>query len=364
MLSLDQLRGMVFPAQDWVIEDLIPRGSLTGIFGREKIGKSLLMSHMAISIASDQSFLDCAATPGPVIMFPVEESLREVRARLDTLAGSHSPPVFVYPIGGEFEQDARLDRFESWSMVEEAIETTEASVAFFDPLREMHALAENDSDAMSPLLRPMRQFAHDSNTSIVFAHHASKGGGSRGSTAIAAACDQTIELVSLTEGDDPTSTRLKISVAGRYGPKRILYARLGDDLRWSLIDGPTIVESTSSRQRVLGTICASPDPLTAKQIAERLEMKLKTTQNLISELLNQNPTRIAAIGTGTTGNPRRYRDIQGQLLYDANFPVPEPRIGNREREQSESVIPDDSRNSREWPGTNGYAAPASTYWDL
>lgn len=344
VLSLGQLRAIEFPPQEWVVGNLIPRGGLTGIFGREKIGKSLFAYHMGMAISMDQPFIDQDVIAGPVLFFPAEENLREVQERLVALAGKHDPPAYVFPIGGEYRQDLRLDHLESWERAESAIKQTGATTAFIDPLRETHGGSENDADEMAPLLKPVRQCAHDTNTAIAFIHHAGKAGSARGSTAIAAACDQIIELTSLNEDEDLTSTRLRIVAYGRYGPRKVLYARLGDNFRWSLTDAPVVMESSSTRQRILDWICNGAQPQTANDIADALSLSKKTVQNLISELLDQNPPRIVATGRGVTGDPRRYQGVHQHLFDDGTIPETENPRGNHFGNSPQPTVPDTSGN--------------------
>src|SRR5215212_9910086 len=69
------------------------------------------------------------------------------------------------------------------------IESLEPRVVVLDPLRELHSGQEDVSDEMAPILRPVRQLAHGTGTTIILNHHQNKAGGFRGSTAILAACD-------------------------------------------------------------------------------------------------------------------------------------------------------------------------------
>ena len=59
-----------------------------------------------------------------------------------------------------------------------------------DTLRELHDLARERIGAMSPLLRPLRELAHETGCAIMPIHHQNKQDSFRGSTAILAAFDQ------------------------------------------------------------------------------------------------------------------------------------------------------------------------------
>lgn len=72
-----------------------------------------------------------------------------------------------------------------------------------DHLWEMDSEWKNERDDMTVTMRPPRQLAHELNVAVVVVHHASKGasGSSRGSTAIAAACDAVATWTGDVSGD-------------------------------------------------------------------------------------------------------------------------------------------------------------------
>jgi hypothetical protein len=69
-LTLPELAALDLPQVDWVVHELLPRGSLTLLAGREKSGKSLLATDLAASVAGGETFLDRAVQPGPVLLIP------------------------------------------------------------------------------------------------------------------------------------------------------------------------------------------------------------------------------------------------------------------------------------------------------
>ena len=96
-----------------------------------------------------------------------------------------------------------------------------------DTLRELHTSQEDRSDEMGPLLRPVRQLAHQTGTTILVNHHQNRGGTFRGSTAIRAAFDLEWAFTRTDDDDEAGDPKGTLKVEGRHGPRTILKVRLG-----------------------------------------------------------------------------------------------------------------------------------------
>ncbi|MDP9358534.1 MAG: helicase RepA family protein [Chloroflexota bacterium] len=189
-LTLSQLKDLSLPQLEAVVESLLFLGTLTLFAAREKSGKSLLMIDLICSVALDEPFLGRAVRAGPVVYVPAEDNLRDVRDRLNRRLGGRDGPIHVLPVNGYTEDALRLDDPASLARLRAMIEEIEPVLVVLDPMRELHTRREDVADEMGPMLRPLRQIAHETNTAVILNHHMSKGGSARGSTAITAAVDQ------------------------------------------------------------------------------------------------------------------------------------------------------------------------------
>jgi RecA-family ATPase len=72
----------------------------------------------------------------------------------------------------KFEDKEALDK------LSQTIQDNELGLIVLDVLRELHDGPENESDYMGPLLRPIRQMAHDLNMTIIVSHHHSRNNAS------------------------------------------------------------------------------------------------------------------------------------------------------------------------------------------
>jgi hypothetical protein len=307
-LSLDELAAMNLPDLDWVVDTLLPTGSLTLFAGREKSGKSLLAADLAACVACGEPFLDRTVSPGPVILIPAEENLRDIRSRLHKrLLGNTAPPLRVLPVNRSDQDQLDLANAECLEALHTMIAAEEPAVLILDPFREVHRLPENDADAMGPLLAPLRRLAHNTNTAIVLVHHMSRGGTFRGSTAILGSCDQEWAFHRSDELDS-TSSELAgtLTVKGRYGQRERVGIRLGDELRWQL-SLQALGSPPSARTQVLDFLREATEPATAHEVAAATGTVTKTVQNIIAEEVRRGVAPIVKSGTGAKNDPFRYR---------------------------------------------------------
>lgn len=347
-LGISELNALELPPVEYVIDGIIPAGALVLLHAREKSGKSLMAIDMLVSVASGETFLDRAVTQGPAAIVTLEDNLRDVRSRVNTrLAGLRGVPFFVLPADGSLP-DVRFSLQDAGSVLalREMVITYELRAVAIDNLRESHQLAENDSDAMSPLLRSLRQVAHETNCAIVVTHHERKTGSGepRGSTAIAAAFDQIAGWqLSSPDAEELAGT---LRVKGRYGPRQTIPARFGANGRWEV--GTVAYVASNTRERIAAWLENVAGWHGAEAIHAGLadtSIALKTVQNELPALVRE---EIAATrGTGKRGNPKEYAFAGTSRLF------PEQSEEPSGTEPVYSPRPEPLRN--ESSGTNGYA---------
>lgn len=358
-LSLEDLYGLDLPDPEWLVDGILPVGSLALLAAREKAGKGLLTIDLCASVASGEPFLDLAVMEGPAIYCATEENLRDVRARILARIGTDPRyPFYVLPLNGQAARDGMPeDRFklEDGSALKRLagmIATYKPLVVVLDTLREIHDGAEDKSDDMGWRLRPLRELAHGTNTTILVNHHMSKNGQFRGSTAIRAACDLEWAFSRADDGGDDLTGSLRVE--GRHGPRQTQTIRFEPTTaRWL----PTVMISntdTTLRGRIISTLAECAEPMTAQSIAEALPgVRLKTIQNELSHMNRETPLPFVMGDPATRGNPRQYRTLYPRLpgieLTTPSYYSPDPEpLGNREGRNDRSCLPNRSGND---PGT-------------
>jgi hypothetical protein len=308
-LSLDELFSLELPELEFVVDGILPLGSACLLNAREKAGKGLLAIDLCASVALGEPFLEQAVLEGAAIYCAAEENIREVRDRIGARVGDRrDAPLYVLPLDGSTDDRLRLDDPFSMQRLWDMVEEIQPVLAVLDTLRELHERQEDHSDEMAPLLRPVRQLAHQTNTAVVVNHHQNRAGTFRGSTAIRAAFDLEWAF-SRTVGDaerEEEPLRGTMKVEGRHGPRKIINVRLGQGLRWEL-DQPVIMEQErGTRERLLAHLAAVNTWPTAREIAEASGIKLKTVQNVLAEIMKETSCPIVVQGGGTKNDSRRY----------------------------------------------------------
>lgn len=332
-LSIRDLRALELPKLEYVVDGLLPLGSATLLSAREKAGKGLLAIDLCVSVASEEPFLDRSVVAGPTIYCAAEENIREVRSRIEARIGSRAePPVYVLRLDGSTDDRLDLADPELVSKLDAMIEGYSPLIVVLDTLREIHHGREDHSDDMAPLLKPLRQMAHRRNVALVVNHHMNRSGTFRGSTAIAAAFDQVIELSRDDDGSDQ-KPRATLKLSGRFGPAQRLTVVLGDSLHWLPTDPRVTVEAQSLRERIVSALRDAERGLTADEITEALhkqtaDLKLKTVQNALALVKKEPVPPLVMTGRGVKNDPTRYWFPQPGLFPPSDSPIGREERGN------------------------------------
>lgn len=339
-LQLADLRGLEMPELDYLVAGLVPRGALILFSGREKEGKSLALLDAAAAVAAGEPWAGRTTVPGRVVYCPAEDSLRTVRDRLRRRLGetfaTDGRPLTIIPLTGELvaagHMANRLDLNQADMMAAFRQAVTHdhdgpPALIILDCLRELHSGRENESDDMTVTMRPLRQLAHELNAAIIVVHHASKGAvaSSRGSTAIAAACDavatwtghgeqgeQGMDGARREPGRENASgvttepLRVTLTIRGRDVPKTTIRLEMSADLRFHPVAGEHAGRGTPDHiLRVL------QDGLwrTAAEIAQVARLPVQTVKNTLTTMLGVANPAIARTGAGHRYDPYCYRRV-------------------------------------------------------
>jgi AAA domain len=336
-LSLADLFGLDLPEPAYAVDGILPLGSATLLDAREKSGKGLLTIDLCASVALGEPFVDRAVMEGPSIYCAAEEHLRDVRHRIGQRVGTErDAPFYVLPLNGSTPDRLSLHDPVTLQSLYDMGKTYQPIVLIIDTLREVHEGKEDSSDDMAPLLRPLRQLAHDLNVALVVNHHQNRAGTFRGSTAIRAAFDQEWSFTRTDDDHAPAGEmRGTLRIEGRYGPRQSIAILLGEGLRWRPATPTVSVGESGLRERILATIDDTQDWLSTDDLHARLGGAKKTIQNELSRMVKEQPPPFAFDGRGVRGCGRRYHTLQPRLHEDdgAGRNVPADDSPLRERDE-------------------------------
>lgn len=164
------------PEEHWLIEGLWARSAIGLIGGAPKCCKSWLGLEMAVSVASKSPALGHFATvvSGPVLVYLAEDSLPQVRARVEALCKYRGLDFTALDLHVITVSLLRIDLASDQERLAATIEKLRPRLLLLDPLVRIHRLDENSSSEISGLLGYIRDLQRRFDVAVVLVHHASK----------------------------------------------------------------------------------------------------------------------------------------------------------------------------------------------
>lgn len=208
----------------WLVEGLIPEESCVVIGAEEKTGKSWLLFHLALCLASGLPFLGRfnVNRRGKVLIYSPESGREAKRRRLYGLCwGMGIEPSEVEESLPLISDNLNFADPVNVVQVRQLIEEVKPVLFVVDPMACAHGgIDENQAGEVQPLLNNLRDLiSHSSGMSVALAHHLNKGHrdrtaghGLRGSSALPAWYDV---LVSLRRTDDQANGPRRVAVSMR-----------------------------------------------------------------------------------------------------------------------------------------------------
>ncbi len=189
------------PPVDWVIENLIPAGTVTIIYGDAGSKKTYTAIDAAVCVALGLNWLHFGTSQGPVLFIDEEMGPSHLRPRLSECLRGHfgneeTPFYFTSLAGFDLRQD------EDTAELHRLIRKTGAKLVVIDALMDVIPGAdENSVKDVLPAVKAMKNIADKTGASFLVIHHANKSGKYRGSTAIKGGVDLMLEVDS-QQGSD------------------------------------------------------------------------------------------------------------------------------------------------------------------
>jgi hypothetical protein len=256
------------PPVDWLVDRLLPRAALVGIYAPGGDGKSLLAMGMAAAIAHGGELAGIDCKHGFSVYLDAENGEHEIHRRIYTL-GLPTTGVRVADAAG-------LDLRKHMAEIDR-LAAEQPDLIVLDSLRSLTpGLDENDTAQTTRVLDPLRRIAHKTGTTILIIHHANKGGRDfRGNSSIRDCLDVFFHLGRQDEDDDRFRRFLACSKM-RVAPE--------PEKRWLRLE--------ADRGRVLIDEAEPPDGHSTAQTLQPIRRQLSDD---ILTAMNGEPMRLAAI---------------------------------------------------------------------
>jgi len=152
----------------FVVEGLIPRGSLNLAAGDSGLGKSPLFYQLGLCVAAGVPWLGVPTVKGRVIYIDLENGVhqsQQIRNNLVKFLGlEECPSDFLSHYGGYNLHVPRL------------VDEVRPSLVIVDTLRAYKPDFEQDNTQAGKLLKDFRSLAHDCDVAFQFIHHVRKPG--------------------------------------------------------------------------------------------------------------------------------------------------------------------------------------------
>jgi hypothetical protein len=299
--SLAQLLEQQPPTTPCLVEPgLLPAQGILFIGGEPKVGKSLLVANLALSLAAGSNRTGFSiATPRRVLICQFELPLPQFVSRLALMRrglgadADHHLLVDTRAAGHLLSAPQGLQHFLS------AAREAAAEVIILDPLYSTHDQDENDTRAMAALCQALLRLRDASRAALIVVHHVRKsinrheiGSAFRGSSALHAVGDSYL----LVTRPSPQLPNLELRFQFRYAaaqPPRLL--ELNPHTLWFSSAGPVPAKTPPGRKvettDVSQALASRGGQLRYNQlreeIMERTKCSKRTAQLAITEASQQ-----------------------------------------------------------------------------
>lgn len=287
---------------DWLVDGLIPAGSVCLMVAKPKVGKSTLARHLALAHARGDTWLGRWCSTGNPWYLGFEGRRRDARKHFRQMGATTDDPVKVFigqapkNIVAAVLQRAKRER---------------PTLVIIDTMqRFLRAQSTDDYAEMTTLFDAVLGIVQQSGATLLLLHHASKADRANidavlGSTAITGSVDNIILL----------------SRTARYRTIATVQ-RVGDDLeeRVLLLDPETgrlrlggsreAADRDHTAGELMRVLDAAGGALTREEWFDRVEIRRALKVAALRDLEAGN--NIQREGTGTRNNPYRYRVASGE----------------------------------------------------
>ena len=162
--------ALIFPDNDIVDSGILTTQSRMVIGGHPGIGKSILVTQMAIELARGDPFIHKFAIRRPCRVLIIQEEIgpKSFQMRLEKTNRIYTLPdtLFIVSSASFSFEDASLI-----IILKDFIKRNNIDIVIFDPLYKIHARRENDPTEMSQLTQARDRIINEFGISVILVHH-------------------------------------------------------------------------------------------------------------------------------------------------------------------------------------------------
>lgn len=290
------LRAMLQPRppMQWAVAGLVPATGLTVFYGDSGAKKTWSCLHLAACLACGIEWLGMHTKPGPVLIVDEESGITRLASRMQQILRafnltdqSESLPVISATCSNGIDIKRKADA----DALYQRIIQTGARYVIVDSLSRIMTGDENSKEDVQPAMSTLARLAQLTETAFIVIHHANKGGGYRGSTAIRATVDTFVKVESADDSPTVTFTAEKV----RDGESRKFAALAEWDAEndiFSLTATAPLAEQHRADERVLAVL-RERRHATRKELAQCTGYSENTISKSITRLKDADAIRRA-----------------------------------------------------------------------
>ena len=331
---------------DWVLQNVLVAGGVSGVFAKPKVGKSTFCRNLCLALARGGDFLGLKTKQGECVYLALEEREDDIRNDFRSLGADGTEPIYVHAASAPADGiDALCD------LVRQRLPV----LVVIDPLFRLARIRDEKAYAETyAALGPLIDIAREVGTHVLLSHHAGKGmkadavDSPLGSTAIGG----VVSTLVILRRNESMRTIQTVQRVGADLPETVLRF---DPETHRLSLGGTRFEA--DRQECEGAILdflrESREPQTQAQIREGVQGKTATIRAALTELVRSR--RVSKSGDGTKGKPFLYAFENSGSNYMLGTREPESLKGSQAIENKERMlVPENSQDPILVPSKGGH----------
>lgn len=204
-LTLEPWSGLQDVLVQWLVKDLLPQGAMAALYGKPGSYKSFVALYIAAMVASGGDCFMRSTRPGPVIYVMGEGgagAFRRAKA-LEAHHGIRPPEVFF--LRSALNLRSNLDDATALLVAIRDIGVNPSMVVIDTLARNFGGGNENSSEDMGAFIRVIDHVREALGCAVLIVHHSGKdeAKGMRGHSSLFGAVDTELEVVKISEEDDP-----------------------------------------------------------------------------------------------------------------------------------------------------------------
>lgn len=276
---------------DYILENVLVAGGVSGVFAKPKVGKSTFARNLCLAVARGVDFMGLKTKKGECIYLALEEREEDIREDFRAMGADGSESIFIYAASAPAEGITALC---------DLVRERKPTLVVIDPLFRLARIRDEKAYAETyTALGPLIDVAREIDTHVMFTHHAGKGmkadsvDSPLGSTALGGVVSTLVVL-------KRTSNHRTIETIQRVGtdiPGTVLEF---DSITRRLAMGKTRLDSERQdcETEILAFLESASEPQTQEQIRDGVEGQTRIIRAALTAL-------VAAGGVDRTGEGKK-----------------------------------------------------------